>query len=95
MEINLLKSGVICFSENEEVLHRHQETEYVITCGVIPKVAKYKYLGIFVDNTLGDSRGRNKGANSVERQHVKSQSVKGMKALGSLKPMLKDKICHV
>ena len=46
MELGISKCGVMCWSVDEEVQKRHKETMYMAGNAEIPKVERYKYLGI-------------------------------------------------
>lgn len=90
-EIGIQKCGVICWSEKEETIRGHSETVYMAGANEIPKVAKYKYLGIWVDERLVESRGK-EGSRSgtLEREYAKGQAAKGNRALYALRPFLED-----
>lgn len=92
MELGINKCGVICWSKDEEILKRHSETTYMAGSAEIPKVEKYKYLGIWVDERLIESRGnRDNRSNTLEREYAKAQANKGYKALYAMKPFLVDR----
>jgi exonuclease III len=92
MELGIAKCGVICWSKDEEVRKQHEETTYKAGNAEIPKVEKYKYLGIWVDERLIESRGnRDNRSNTLEREYAKTQANKGLKALYALKPFLVDR----
>ena len=92
MELGIAKCGVICWSKDEEIQKRHKEATYMAGNAEIPKVEKYKYLGIWVDERLIESRGdRVNRTNTLERDHAKEQAKKGLKALYAMKPFLIDK----
>ena len=91
-EIGVSKCGVMCWSDKEEVIRGHQQTDYVSGANAIPKVDKYKYLGIWVDSRLIESRGK-EGSRSgtLEREYAKGQAAKGNRALYALRPFLEDR----
>ena len=92
MELGIAKCGVMCWSKDEEVLKQHKDTTYMAGNAEIPKVDKYKYLGIWVDERLVESRGdRDNRSNTLEREYSKTQAGKGLKALYALKPFLTDR----
>jgi exonuclease III len=92
MELGIAKCGVICWSRDEDILKEHRETTYMAGRAEIPKVDKYKYLGIWVDERLVESRGnRDNRSNTLERDYAKSQANKGYKALYAMKPFLVDR----
>ena len=92
MELGIAKCGVLCWSKDEEVLKKHKETTYMAGDAEIPKVDKYKYLGIWVDERLTESRGdRDNRSNTLEREYAKLQANKGLKALFAMKPFLTDR----
>lgn len=60
----------------------------------IPVVTEYKYLGIWVDNSLGDHRsGNSKWGPSLELENSKRRAAEGLKAVHSLRPILTDRHC--
>lgn len=92
MELGIAKCGVICWSKDEEVRKQHEETTYMAGNAEIPKTEKYKYLGIWVDERLIESRGdRDNRSNTLEREYAKTQANKGQKALYAMKPFLIDR----
>jgi exonuclease III/predicted negative regulator of RcsB-dependent stress response len=92
MELGISKCGVICWSTDEEIRKAHEETTYMAGNAEIPKVDKYKYLGIWVDERLVESRGnRDNRSNTLERDFAKGQANKGLKALYAMKPFLVDR----
>ena len=92
MELGIAKCGVICWSKDEEVQKKHKDTTYMAGNAEIPKVEKYKYLGVWVDERLIESRGdRDNRTNTLERDYAKEQAKKGLKALYAMKPFLIDK----
>ena len=99
MDINLAKSAVICFTDNEELLADHQSHKYDTKCGTIPTGEKYKYLGIVIDHRLGFSREAGNGtqnlnnSRSLEKDHARTLAQKGRKVLYSMRPILEDKYC--
>lgn len=92
MELGIAKCGVMCWSKDQETLRKHEEATYKAGEAEIPKVEKYKYLGIWVDARLVESRGdRDNRSNTLEREYAKNQAKKGMKALYAMKPFLTDR----
>jgi len=92
MELGIAKCGVICWSKDEEIRKQHGETTYMAGSAEIPKVNRYKYLGIWVDERLVESRGdRDNRSDTLEREYAKAQAAKGYKALYAMKPFLIDR----
>jgi len=92
MELGINKCGIICWSNDEQIKKQHKETTYMAGNAEIPKVEKYKYLGIWVDERLTESRGnRENRSNTLEREYSKNQATKGLKALYGIKPFLIDR----
>jgi len=91
-EIGIKKCGVMCWSGNEETHQTHQQTTYKAGNNEIPKVDQYKYLGIWVDKRLIESRGKEgERAGTLEREFAKRQAANGNKALYALRPFLEDR----
>lgn len=95
MELGIGKCGVMCWSDSVEVKAAHDSMTYNTPAGEIPKVKEYKYLGIYVTETLHKSREPLEGMTNVETKHSKRMAEKGFKALGTLRPLLTDRACPV
>ena len=78
-----------------EIYESHKEAKYGTPEGAIPTVDKYKYLGITVDDKLGDSRLVAVDERSMEYKFALLQSKKGMRQLHLLRPFLTDRFCPV
>lgn len=93
MELGLAKCGVMIWTTDEGIREEFWRTTFTVPSGEIPKVKEYKYLGIVVDESLFDSRTDVVGVVSLEKSYGKKLADKGMKALGTLRPLLTDKDC--
>ncbi|OAX31052.1 hypothetical protein K503DRAFT_806411 [Rhizopogon vinicolor AM-OR11-026] len=100
MELGLAKCGVMLWSNDSMVKADFESTTFMTPIGEIPKVSSYKYLGIIVTNYLGVFMGKDPAMPIPEgctdaMNHALAQAAKGLKALGTLKPLLLDKFCPV
>lgn len=95
MELGTGKCGVMCWTDDLQVKAKHDSTTYNMPVGEIPKVKEYKYLGLYVDENLQKSREPLEGVANVETKHSKQMSEKGFKALGTLRPLLTNRLCPI
>lgn len=100
MELGLDKCGVMLWSIDPEVKAEFDSTTFDTAVGIVPKVAEYKYLGIMVTPYLGVFMGKDPslpvpGGRTDAMNHALAQAAKGLRALGTLKPLLLDKYCPV
>ena len=77
-------------SNLEELHTAHKEAVYGPPEGTIQTVTSYKYLGITVDEDLGDSRKVVVSEQSMEYKFALNQSKKGLCQLHELRPFLTD-----
>ena len=74
-------------SNLEELYTAHKEAIYGTPEGTIPTVTSYKYLGITVDEDLGEQ--------SMEYKFALNQSKKGLHQLHELRLFLTDQFCPI
>ncbi|GBE87773.1 LINE-1 retrotransposable element ORF2 protein [Sparassis crispa] len=86
MEMGLAKCGVMLITGDEELDERHRQNVYDTPEGPLPIVDEYKYLGITMQKSVGDSRGKD----GNELAFVKLQAAKGEKVLNVIRPLLRD-----
>jgi hypothetical protein len=73
----------------------HKATTYGMPEGPLPTVSTYKYLGITMDERLGDLRKVTVGERSMELDFAMIQAKKGMRQLHVLQPFLTDRFCPI
>ena len=83
------------WTEMRTLQFEHDHYIYSTPEGIIPTVTYYKYLGITMDNRLGDPRKILAGERSMELDFAVLQSKKGMNVLHSLRPFLTDRFCPI
>ena len=71
----------------------HKVATYGTPEGHVPTVSSYKYLGITIDECLGDLRKGIVGEQSMELNFIMLQAKKGMRQLHMLWLFLMDHFC--
>ena len=79
----------------EDLERAHLSMVYSTPEGVVPTVTAYKYLGITMNEKLGDPRRIVTGERSMELEFAYSQAKKGMRQLHVLRPFLTDRFCPI
>ncbi|KAN0128154.1 hypothetical protein V8E53_014069, partial [Lactarius tabidus] len=103
MDLGRDKCGVmLCKDEDNnvdvdlgEIEAAHREAVYSTPEGTIQTVTSYKYLGMTMDEDLGDPRKVVVSERSMEYNFTIIQSKKGLKILHTLRPFLTDCFCPI
>ena len=91
-ELGIKKCGVLLWSTDRVLRDAHNKAEYKLGDAAIPKVDKYKYLGLWVDERLIESRGNEESrTGTLEREHAKRKAADGTRVLMTLRPFLTDR----
>lgn len=95
MELGLPKCGVMMWPWGPSAPSLQNET-FRTASGEVPVVTEYKYLGVWLDQTLGDHRsGTSKWGPSLELENSKRRAAEGLKAAHALRPILTDRHCPI
>ena len=93
MELGINKCGVMLWPWGPNAPTITNE-KFPTTDGEIPVVTEYKYLGVWLDSSLGDHRsGTSKWGPSLELENSKRRVAEGLKAVHALRPLLTDRLC--
>jgi exonuclease III len=95
MELGITKCGIMLWSDDPEEVEQFQNHTFTVAGGEVPKVESYKYLGIKVDDTFGDSRNPIAGRKNNEEAYVASLVSKGLVTLHQLRPTLINPHCPI
>ncbi|KAI9452941.1 hypothetical protein HD554DRAFT_2043522 [Boletus coccyginus] len=92
------KSGVMLWSYDEGLRASYADATFDTPRGAFPKVSSYKYLGIEVSEDLplfmgGDTANLLQGKSTDAMLYAKSLAAKGLTALSTLKPILRESAC--
>lgn len=98
MHCNFAKSGVMLWSYDKGLKAAYADATFDTPRGAFPKVSSYKYLGIEVSEDLplfmgGDAANLLQGKGTDAMLYAKSLAAKGLTALSSLKPILRESAC--
>ncbi|PSR77303.1 hypothetical protein PHLCEN_2v7960, partial [Hermanssonia centrifuga] len=94
MELGLPKCGVMGWITNDLDEEEFNSVQFLINAGTVPKVDRYKYLGVWFDPSLGDHRsGTSVFGGSLELHNSRFRAAEGLKAVHALRPLLLDRKC--
>jgi hypothetical protein len=96
MDLRLPKCGVMCWSPTKVLREAYEETIFTSILDIFPKVKKYKYLGIWVDDIFPSScEPMNHRPQTIELELALTRAEKARNCLHQLKPGLFDRTCPI